>query len=272
MVAKWVDPQWEEQHNACWERRLMMQGAPHHKGSLTLSEYASRWSDSHGGQACGQFKAWAMAHKGKATFDVNYNPEDLLEAYSNASIHSRLSEYTSMAWEVHGPEYDPSVENLDAEIVMRVGAGKKHMRYWICDSTIDTASTPSLSQIRARSTSSSPAIRSRPTTTHAQMEALRAQLEQERLRQEEIEPNMLAQRVAVEADRQRVQAAQQQIEVDQQAIAADRQRVEDMCCWMHSLGEKMGQPIPPMIYTPPPPASTPGQPWASNDPNPCPNP
>ncbi|GJM84644.1 hypothetical protein PR202_ga00333 [Eleusine coracana subsp. coracana] len=165
--------QWEEQHNACREHRLMMQGAPHHQGSLTLSDYASRWSDSHGGQACGQFKAWAMAHKGKAMSDVNYNPEDSLEAYSNASIHSRLSDYTSMAREVHGPEYDPSVENLDAEIVMRVGGGKKHGRYWICDSTIDTANTPSLSQIRARSTSSSPAIRSRPTTTHAQMETLR---------------------------------------------------------------------------------------------------
>ncbi|GJN28718.1 hypothetical protein PR202_gb16875 [Eleusine coracana subsp. coracana] len=86
MVAKWVDPQWEEQRNACRERRLMMQGTPHHQGSLTLSKYASRWSDSHGGQACGQFKAWAMAHKGKATSDDNYNPEDPPEAYSNASI------------------------------------------------------------------------------------------------------------------------------------------------------------------------------------------
>ncbi|GJM89861.1 hypothetical protein PR202_ga06085 [Eleusine coracana subsp. coracana] len=58
-----------------------------------------------------------MIHKGKAT-SVNYNPKDPPEAYSNASI-SRLSEYTSMAQEVHGPEYDLSVENLDAEIVMR---------------------------------------------------------------------------------------------------------------------------------------------------------
>ncbi|KAK3125237.1 hypothetical protein QOZ80_7BG0602150 [Eleusine coracana subsp. coracana] len=134
-MAKWVDPQWEEQHNAYRERRLMMQGAPHHQGSLTHSEYASRWSDSHGGQVCGRFKAWAMAHKGKATFDVNYNPEDQPEAYNNTSIHNRLSEYTSMAREVHGPEYDPSEENLDVEISMRlwniVAARKNYQVGWL---------------------------------------------------------------------------------------------------------------------------------------------
>jgi hypothetical protein len=70
-----------------------------------------------------------MAHKGKATSDVNYNPEDGPEAYSNASVHSCLSQYTSMAREVHGPEYDPSTENLDGEVIMRVGGGKKHGRY-----------------------------------------------------------------------------------------------------------------------------------------------
>jgi hypothetical protein len=53
-----------------------------------------------------------MAHKGKATSDVDYNPEDRPEAYNNASVHSCLSEYTSMAREVHGPEYDPSTEDL----------------------------------------------------------------------------------------------------------------------------------------------------------------
>jgi hypothetical protein len=57
-----------------------------------------------------------MSHKGKATSDINYNPEDGPEAYSNGTVHSRLSEYTSMAREVHGPEYDPSIEDLDAEV------------------------------------------------------------------------------------------------------------------------------------------------------------
>jgi hypothetical protein len=106
-----------------------------------------------------------MSHKAKATSDVNYNLKDGPEAYSNGTIHSRLSEYTSMAREVHGFECDPSTEELDAEVVMRVGGGKKHGRYWICDDAIDSAATPSLSQIRASSTSASPAIRPRQDTS-----------------------------------------------------------------------------------------------------------
>ena len=39
--------------------------------------------------------------------------------------------------------------DLDGEVVMRVGGGEKHVRFWIGDGTIDTASTPTLSQIRA---------------------------------------------------------------------------------------------------------------------------
>jgi len=70
-----------------------------------------------------------MTHKGKATSDVDYNLEDRPEAYNNATVHNRLSEYTSMAREVHGPEYNPSTEDLDGEVVMRVGGGKKHGRY-----------------------------------------------------------------------------------------------------------------------------------------------
>ncbi|GJN11408.1 hypothetical protein PR202_ga29597 [Eleusine coracana subsp. coracana] len=76
------------------------------------------WSDSHGGQACGQFKAWAMAHKGKATSDVNYNPKDPPEAYSNASIHNHLSEYTSMArkWNLGSSLYLSVTYNALAEL------------------------------------------------------------------------------------------------------------------------------------------------------------
>jgi len=77
-----------------------------------------------------------------------------------------------MAREVHGPQFDPSSQDIDGEIVMRVGGGKKHGRYCIGDSVIDTASTPTLSQIRARSTDSSPTICPRPTTAQFQIEAL----------------------------------------------------------------------------------------------------
>ena len=112
-----------------------------------------------------QFKAWVLSKKGKATTNIDFNPDDPLEAYSDPSIHSHVTEYTAMARVVHGSEFDPSAQDLDGKIMMSVGGGKKHGRYWIGNSTIDTTSTPTLSQIRARSTSSSPAIRPQPTTT-----------------------------------------------------------------------------------------------------------
>src|SRR6187455_1642901 len=86
-----------------------------------------------------------MAHKGKATSDVTYNPDDGPEAYTNPAVHSRLSEYTAMAKEVHGPDYDPRTEDIDGDVLMRVGGGKRHGRYWIADGAIDSSSTPTLS-------------------------------------------------------------------------------------------------------------------------------
>jgi hypothetical protein len=38
-----------------------------------------------------------MAHKGKATSDITYNPDDGSEAYSNSVVYSRLHDYTIMA-------------------------------------------------------------------------------------------------------------------------------------------------------------------------------
>ena len=83
-----------------------------------------------------------MAHKGKATSDVTYNPDDGPEAYTNPTIHSRLSEYTAMAKEVHGPDYDLRTEDIDGDVLMRVRGGKRHGRYWIADGAIDSSSTP----------------------------------------------------------------------------------------------------------------------------------
>jgi hypothetical protein len=63
-----------------------------------------------------------MAHKGKATSDVTYNPDDRPEAYTNLAV-------IAMAQEVHGPEYDSSTEQIDPDVLMRVGGGKRHGRY-----------------------------------------------------------------------------------------------------------------------------------------------
>jgi hypothetical protein len=43
-----------------------------------------------------------MAHKGKATSDVDHNPEDGIEVYNNMNVHNSLSEYTSMEREAMG--------------------------------------------------------------------------------------------------------------------------------------------------------------------------
>jgi hypothetical protein len=113
-----------------------------------------------------------LCHKGKATSNISCNADDPAEVYSNPSIHTRISEYTSMARSVHGPEYDPSADDIDPEVVMRVGGGKKHGQFWLGDGVIDATSTPSLSQLRAQSTSASPAIRPRPSASQHRVDAL----------------------------------------------------------------------------------------------------
>jgi hypothetical protein len=92
--------------------------------------------------------AFAMAHKGKATApDVTYNPADGLEAYNNASVYSKLSEYTSAARERHGENFDSATQPLDTDLLMRLGGGKQHVRYWMADSTVDSTSVPNLAEI-----------------------------------------------------------------------------------------------------------------------------
>jgi hypothetical protein len=103
-----------------------------------------------------------MAHKGKATSNVTYNPDDGPEAYSKPVVYIRLSEYTTMAQEVHGPDYDLRTKDIDGDIHMRVRGGKRHGQYWIADEEIDSSSTPTLSQVRARSTSTSSSLAIQP--------------------------------------------------------------------------------------------------------------
>jgi hypothetical protein len=43
------------------------------------------------------------------------------EAYRNPTDYSRLSEYTAMEHEVHGPDYDPRTKDIDGDVFMRVG-------------------------------------------------------------------------------------------------------------------------------------------------------
>jgi hypothetical protein len=101
-----------------------------------------------------------MAHKGKATSDVTYNPDDGPEAYTNPVVYSRLH------------DYDPSTQSIDPDVLMRVGGGKRHGRYWIADGAIDSSSTPTLSQVWARSMGSSLAIRPRHDSSQLRIQQL----------------------------------------------------------------------------------------------------
>jgi hypothetical protein len=64
--------------------------------------------------------------------------------YRNPAIYNCLSEYTAMAQEVHGPDYDMRTEDIDGDVLMRLEGGKRQGRYWIVDVAIESSSTPTL--------------------------------------------------------------------------------------------------------------------------------
>jgi hypothetical protein len=100
--------------------------------------------------------AYALAHMGPTSSNIEYNPDAGPEAYTNSSVHTRLTSYAEAARSVHGPGYDPRIEErLDPEIVMRVRQGKKHGCFWLGDSILNMGSTLPLNRLRAASMSSS---------------------------------------------------------------------------------------------------------------------
>jgi hypothetical protein len=106
--------------------------------------------------------AYALAHKGKSTApEVTYNLADEPESYTNASVHNKLSVYTSVARQRHREDFDLATQPLDTNLLMRLGGGKQHSRYWMADNTVDSTSVPNLTEILARSMSSSLPICSR---------------------------------------------------------------------------------------------------------------
>jgi hypothetical protein len=116
--------------------------------------------------------AYGLARKGKATSNVTFTPDDPPESYSNPSVHTRISSYATEARSVHGPDWDPSTDDIDGTMVMRIGQGKKHGRYWLGDGILEPSEIPSLSQIRAQTPSGGPAIRQRPSSSQQRVDAL----------------------------------------------------------------------------------------------------
>lgn len=183
------------------DRAKQKQGPTHHQGSSSLSGYQKRWvrtlstfdafivfrldyvkflliiflsssqSSSHGGRTLSKFQAYGMARKAKASSDVTFNVDDPPEAYSDPGIHARITTYASEVRSVRS-DWDPSTDDIDGTVVMRVGQGKKHGRYWLGDGVLDSTQDPSLSQIRAETPSGGPAIRQRSSPSQQKIVAL----------------------------------------------------------------------------------------------------
>jgi hypothetical protein len=118
--------------------------------------------------------AYMLAHKGKVTAsETTYNPDDPPEAYNNPSIHSRFTTYAEMGRQIHGPEWDPIHVPFDGETVKRISGGKKHDHYYMGDSLLDTASTPTLVAVKEKDTGNAPLICPRLSAALAEMERLK---------------------------------------------------------------------------------------------------
>jgi hypothetical protein len=80
---------------------------------------------------------YALSHKGKATVPNNrYDPEGGLDAYTNANVHPKLAKYTTTFRRRHG-EKDPATKPLDMDLMVRLGGGKQHGKYWMANSAIN---------------------------------------------------------------------------------------------------------------------------------------
>ena len=116
----------------------------------------SSQSAAHQGQQINEFAGFALSHTGKSTAPDNvYDPASEPEKYTNARVHAKLTQYTEAAKQRYGDDFDPATEPLDTDLVMRLGGGKQHGRYWMANSAIDSSSVHRLSEIRSRSTTSS---------------------------------------------------------------------------------------------------------------------
>jgi hypothetical protein len=82
--------------------------------------------------------------------DITYNEADPPEAYTYPTIQPRIVHYNTTAREVNGPEIDQKTTPLHEEVIMRIGHGKQHGRYFVGDSILDPAEVPSLLVVKAR--------------------------------------------------------------------------------------------------------------------------
>jgi hypothetical protein len=79
----------------------------------------------------------------------------------NENFNNKRIAYCEKYKQVKGKDADPYKEPIDAEVAMLAGEGMKNGRLYIADGSVDTSSTPSLSQLRATRTSGKPGIETR---------------------------------------------------------------------------------------------------------------
>ncbi|XP_066344399.1 uncharacterized protein [Miscanthus floridulus] len=163
-----VCPSWCDNHRECWTeivrmwrtdeayarradrqgRRAQMRGVSHHQGNQPLPQFATRWTQTHGGQEINEYTAYLLSHKGKAMDPNNvYNPEDRPDAYTNPTAYEKATEYTVAARQRYGETFDPTAEPLDTDLLQRLGPGKQHGRYYMAHSALDPSQVPTLTQV-----------------------------------------------------------------------------------------------------------------------------
>ena len=110
-----------------------------------------------------------MANKGKASDPNNvFSSADGPEAYTNPNAYKKMALYTEAARQRYGPDYDPTQQPLDTDLMVRTRGEKAHGQYLLANSAIDPSTAPTLRQIRrSASTTSDVPIRPRQPTTLA---------------------------------------------------------------------------------------------------------
>jgi hypothetical protein len=100
-----------------------------------------------------------MAHKGSYKTATPYSEAYGPSSYTSLSAYNKMTSYSQVVKQLRGPDFDPSLNPMDAEALMISGGGKSHGTLAMCDGFVPI--TESLSQIKARQTSSAPVIRQR---------------------------------------------------------------------------------------------------------------
>uniref|UniRef100_A0A8I7B9C4 Uncharacterized protein n=1 Tax=Hordeum vulgare subsp. vulgare TaxID=112509 RepID=A0A8I7B9C4_HORVV len=171
--------------------------------------------------------------------------------FTNISSHQKLVAYRDAGKATKGDDFNPSQEPLDPELVMISGGGRPHGSIAIGDGIIRCPLT--LSEIKARQSSSCPEIMHRPWPVEL---AIEASLQKQRLaNQVALEKERLASQAALEAALEKERLASQATldERDQttaQLIKEERSRNEAGQRALYELFvglcEKSGQVPPPM--------------------------